>query len=228
VERELFLARIAQRFGRTPLRTPPLRPALSPPWPAITGDLSARFTAELERVGGVLHPADSIEQVRALLSSAIDDSKGAPTIAGRRSEWEAFGLNSELALWDRVTFYDDGPKSSPDRFRQVALRADLGITTVTCAIASTGSLVLTGSLSCPRSVSLLPRRHLALVHQSQIVVDLNAALFLGAPVTPSQRHMPSAALCITGPSRTSDIENDLSIGVHGPAEVHVILYSGAR
>jgi L-lactate utilization protein LutC len=39
--------------------------------------------------------------------------------------------------------------------------------------------------------------------------------------------MPSALFFVTGPSRTSDIENDLSIGVHGPAEVHVIVYGGA-
>jgi L-lactate utilization protein LutC len=39
--------------------------------------------------------------------------------------------------------------------------------------------------------------------------------------------MPSALVCVTGPSRTSDIENDLSIGVHGPAQVHVIIYREA-
>jgi L-lactate dehydrogenase complex protein LldG len=39
--------------------------------------------------------------------------------------------------------------------------------------------------------------------------------------------LPSALHVITGPSRTSDIENDLTIGVHGPASVVVILLRGS-
>jgi len=66
-------------------------------------------------------------------------------------------------------------------------------------------------------VSLAPPTHLALARQGQLVPRLSDALS-GLGKAP-----PSAVHFVTGPSRTSDIENDLSIGVHGPARVFVIV-----
>jgi L-lactate dehydrogenase complex protein LldG len=84
---------------------------------------------------------------------------------------------------------------------------------------NTGSLVLSASTTRPRQVSLLPTVHLALVREDQLVDRMGEALSSYASGA-----MPSAVHFVTGPSRTSDIENDLSIGVHGPAAVSVILW----
>lgn len=227
MERERFLDAIATRLGRPRVTAAPFRSTLSVPWPPIEGELAARFSSELERVGGTVSHADSLDAVSALLGEAVSTASKTNAVAVARSELEAFGLDTQKPPFDRFKFWGDASCKSSDRFRQLALAADIGVTTAVAAIASTGTLVLAASPAAPRSVSLLPRRHVALLHERQIVPHLGAALGLGSHAAPS-RAIPSALLCITGPSRTSDIENDLSIGVHGPAQVHVIVCREVR
>lgn len=99
--------------------------------------------------------------------------------------------------------------------------ADLGLTGVEYAIASSGTLVMAASPDHPRSASLLPPVHVAVVRQSQLLPDLAA---LADKLRQDFPERPSSGLAlITGPSRTADIEQTLSIGVHGPGELHVVM-----
>ncbi|MGH3030493.1 MAG: LutC/YkgG family protein [Gaiellaceae bacterium] len=84
-------------------------------------------------------------------------------------------------------------------------------------LADTGSVVLAASAREPRARSLLPDVHISLLRADCIVAGL-AELFevLGGD-------LPSALAIVTGPSRSADIEQTLTIGVHGPGEVHVVL-----
>lgn len=94
--------------------------------------------------------------------------------------------------------------------------ATLGVTRCVAAVADTGSLFLVAGPGRPRSTSLVPRIHLAVVHEDDLVPSLPDAL---ARVS----EPGSAMTCITGPSRSGDIEQILTLGVHGPSQVHVVL-----
>ena len=84
-------------------------------------------------------------------------------------------------------------------------------------LADTGSVVLAASPEEPRARSLLPDVHVSLLREDRILPGL-AELFdaLGGD-------LPSALAIVTGPSRSADIEQTLTVGVHGPGEVHVVL-----
>ena len=92
-----------------------------------------------------------------------------------------------------------------------------GVSRALYGLADTGSVVLAASPDEPRARSLLPAVHVSLLAEDRIVAGL-AELFevLGG-------ELPSALAIVTGPSRSGDIEQKLTIGVHGPGEVHVVL-----
>ncbi len=94
-----------------------------------------------------------------------------------------------------------------------ALRA--GVTKAVCGLADTGSVLIVDGEGYPLQASLLPEIHIAVLHASDILPTLDNAIHL--------THGPKAAIFITGPSRTGDIEMSHTIGVHGPGEVHVFL-----
>ena len=96
---------------------------------------------------------------------------------------------------------------------------EVGITKAQAAIAETGTIVLDSSCERNRLVSVVPPVHIAIVAASRIyatLADVLTMLHSGGEVSP-------AITFITGPSRTADIELTLTIGVHGPQELYVII-----
>ena len=94
----------------------------------------------------------------------------------------------------------------------------VGITKAVCGLADTGSILITDSEGSPLQASLLPEIHIAILRASDILPSLGDAIHL-------MRESRSAVV-ITGPSRTADIEMSLTVGMHGPKEVHVFLVHG--
>jgi L-lactate dehydrogenase complex protein LldF len=93
----------------------------------------------------------------------------------------------------------------------------VGVTGALAGIADTGSLVLVGGMGHALTTSLLPDIHIVILRVTDILPTLSNAL------TKMEIRTAPAAVIITGPSRTGDIEMTLSIGVHGPKELHVFL-----
>ena len=92
------------------------------------------------------------------------------------------------------------------------------MTKAICGLADTGSILEADGEGGKLYASLLTEIHLAVLHASDILPSLANAVHL----TQNTR----SAVFITGPSRTADIEMSLTIGAHGPGEVHVFLVDG--
>ena len=93
---------------------------------------------------------------------------------------------------------------------------DAVLTGCAVAIAETGTVVLDGSAGQGRRmISLVPDRHLVVVHADQVVQTVPEAV--------ARLDATRPLTWISGPSATSDIELDRVEGVHGPRTLAVVL-----
>ncbi|MEJ5369380.1 MAG: LUD domain-containing protein [Bryobacteraceae bacterium] len=140
---------------------------------------------------------------------------------------EGVGAQGRTAVWP------DGPLRSlfhPELLEQMlpgvvldvtptaAAAAHAGITEFECGVAATGTLVQDASAAAQRLASALPPVHFALLRAGALVETLGDALRRF-----DASRAPFLAL-VTGPSRTADIERVLTIGVHGPRRLVILLY----
>jgi L-lactate dehydrogenase complex protein LldG len=85
-------------------------------------------------------------------------------------------------------------------------------------IAETGSLICSSRDGKPVQAGLLPAHHVAIVSGEKIYETLDD-FFSGLGDSP-----PTNITLETGPSRTADIELTLTIGVHGPEKLTIIVF----
>ena len=88
------------------------------------------------------------------------------------------------------------------------------------AVAETATLVLDSTSEDIRIATMLSETHVAYLPVSRIQADLMA---LENTLDQQMRSSPRYLAFISGASRTADIERVLTIGVHGPQELHIVL-----
>ena len=107
--------------------------------------------------------------------------------------------------------------------RDQVVQADIGVTGVDYVIAETGTCVILPRKGVSRLTSLVPPVHVAVVEKGQVLETRDDLFALKRQELLEKGDWGSYMSFITGPSRTADIEQTLTIGVHGPGEVHIVL-----
>jgi L-lactate dehydrogenase complex protein LldG len=157
-----------------------------------------RFKTKVEAFDFIITLLKKEEVIDASLSYAI---------------WSDGPIMSEI---DKTSLSNKVPGLRFDITRQTAADSLVGISEMGWALADTGTLVADQTAINDRLASTLPSIHIALVGTDRLLPD-KAAVF--TRINPkSSRYIAF----ITGPSRTSDIERVLTIGVHGPKRLIIV------
>lgn len=238
--------------------------------------LFAKFKAEAEKVGAVVHEVEDgvgaadiilklaedrgvklIAKSKSMLTEEIElnprlEKAGLEVVETDLGEWiiqlahekpshftapAMHKTREQVAeLFSKVTSDDvdaDIPKLvevARKQLRQVFFDADMGISGANIAIAETGTLVVVSNEGNARLVTTLPPIHVAVVGYEKIVSSMDDATAILKVLSKSGTGQKQTAYIsfITGPSRTSDIEKTLTLGVHGPTELHIIFVDAGR
>jgi len=218
-----FVGNIASRLGRVGKTAEKPRhpfkgaPAFWDEFELSPEERVAMFSDNWGKAGGHVVRHATMEDAKAWIVEKAAELGAKLVLRQNQPELNALGL--EAALPDaRTVVWDEAPK---EERLAIAAGADIGLIVVDHAVAYTGSIVAKSSEAKGRSVSLLPTVLFAIVPLDRMKTRLGEAL---RPLDATPREeLPAGVHFISGPSRSADIENDLTIGVHGPGVVYAIL-----
>lgn len=222
--KEEFLQRLANKLGRERMYEVPRPRWETQPWDHLHKDLDqaglvAQFADELMKLGGVVIPVANGKLLPKAVNAYLTEAEFKRLIvwpAGEELDGDepadVFAEQGyEVTRWSAA--------GDRDTLVRAAESAHAGLVYAAHGISETGSIVLYNRGDRGRVVSLLPNQLLVAVRGSAVVPRITQVL----AGLPGRALDYSCVNIITGPSRTSDIEMDLTIGVHGPGRIAVFL-----
>ncbi len=177
------------------------------------------FRARAEAVSAEVHRVASAPAAVEVVASVLE-REGVADTPGARAVW-CEGPIARPAL-DRDALARRFPGVSFEVTRERAAASRVGVTEFDWGIAETGTLAQDATDPRLRLASSLPETHVALLRTRDILPDM--AAFLAAVDPRRTRYLA----CVTGPSRTADIERVLTIGVHGPRKLVIVAVDGGE
>lgn len=217
-DRSRFLGHLRDRLAAEVPHNPahPLPPAVDVV-PAIEyhavdlADLLGSFVTAATAAGATVHRGEG---------PTVSDELLAELVARHRVRRAVVSAEPAAALvGEALTRLGVDVAPSPASPR-VSAQADVGVTSAVALVAATGSVVLDSTAMRSRAASLLPPVHLCVAPVGLVVRSPSEVL---RPLTGHPDRLPSNLVFVTGPSRTGDIEQLLTIGVHGPTAVEIVL-----
>ncbi|WP_054955981.1 LutC/YkgG family protein [Paenibacillus dakarensis] len=218
----LFMNGIAAKLNRPRVLQKPEHPFRGAPdfWNEFNWsqeDRIQQFTVNIEAAGGYAAHLTNMDQVRQFIAVKAEEMGARRILRQNQMELTQLDLetvlpNTDISVWNNNHDTD---------WRSKAAEADFGIVVADYAAAYTGSMVVLSSADQGRAVSLLPTVLIAIIPADrlktrigEIVVNFDSA---------GRENLPAGIHFISGPSRSADIENDLTIGVHGPGIVYALI-----
>ena len=177
------------------------------PRPRIDRDWLARFRDNAQRLSTTFSSVADLNGVPLAVAGYLRDNRLPLQVvcwpALQRLAWAQCGVVAQA----RAVTADDA----------------VGLTTAFCGIAETGTLMTLSGADTAPAASLLPETHIAVLYVAQIVPSMEEAWQRLRQHCDSEAFMPRAVNFISGPSRTADIEQTVTLGAHGPYRVHIVL-----
>lgn len=185
--------------------------------------LLARFTLEMGRLQGQVFPVDSDADAREKTVELLQSHHATHILAWHFTRIPVKKLRDAIEAAGITITQPD----VQDEFRAETIEAirdaQVGLTGVDAAAATTGTLIVTTGTGKGRIPTMLPPVHLVVMTLDQLVPRLED--WVAQERAQSLKAIrDSGNVCfISGPSRTGDIEMELVLGVHGPGQLQVVV-----
>ena len=235
-----FLGRVRGALGRSgPITFTPDHPTLKTTLPrheekirTIQARTEARRSQNIARLEAIaneaswhVHRATGADAAANVVASIATEIRAKTIVRTAEDVFKRVDIDTVLRKRGvSPTILASGRSRRKSDLKGIAFKADFGVSGVEYAIAETGSCAVFQRKGVARIATLAPPVLALVVEESQVLETLDDFFaIVRFKFLTNRSRLPNYYNFISGPSRTADIEQTLTVGVHGPGEVHMII-----